>query len=298
MTRSYIPRVFRFAPSPNGYLHLGHGFSALLNQEMAAATGGTLLLRIEDIDLERCRASFEQAIYEDLDWLGLKWVRPVRRQSEHFDAYGETLRSLERRRLVYPCFCSRSDVAAATSERADWPRDPDDSPLYPGTCRHLSPAERQRRLKAGEIAAWRLDMAAAIEAIRQPMDWCEYGDGSASRLVKANPALWGDVVLGRKDVPASYHIAVVVDDAVQGVTDVVRGEDLFMATGLHRLLQLLLDLPAPDYHHHALLRDAAGRKLSKSLRAKSLRSLRQEGLTPARLKAQLGLNKRSFAFVP
>ncbi len=298
MTRSYISRVFRFAPSPNGYLHLGHGFSALLNHEMALATGGKLLLRIEDIDLERCRPEFEQAIYEDLAWLGLKWQQPVRRQSEHFDAYREALASLEKRGLVYPCFCSRADVVAATSERADWPRDPDDLPLYPGTCRHLAPAERRRRLDAGQPAAWRLDMARALEDVRQPIDWREYGGGSEPRLATAQPALWGDTILSRKDVPASYHIAVVVDDALQGVTDVVRGEDLFMATGLHRLLQILLDLPAPDYHHHELLRDAAGRKLSKSLRAKSLRTLRQEGLTPAKLKTQLGLNKRSFAFVP
>ena len=298
MTRSYISRVFRFAPSPNGYLHLGHGFSALLNREMATATGGKLLLRIEDIDLDRCRPEFEQAIYDDLAWLGLKWEQPVRRQSDHFGAYREAVASLQKRGLVYPCFCSRADVVAATAERPDWLRDPDDSPLYPGTCKHLSPAERQRRLKAGQPAAWRLDMAAALREVRPPIDWREYGGGSAPRRVEARPGLWGDAVLARKDVPASYHIAVVVDDALQGVTDVVRGEDLLMATGLHRLLQILLDLPAPDYHHHELLRDAAGRKLSKSLRAKSLRALRQEGLTPAKLKAQFGLNKRSFAFVP
>ena len=164
MTRSYISRAFRFAPSPNGYLHLGHGFSALLNHEMALGTGGKLLLRIEDIDLERCRPEFEQAIYEDLAWLGLKWEQPVRRQSEHFDAYREALASLEKRGLVYPCFCSRADVVTATSERADWPRDPDDSPLYPGTCRHLSRAERQRRLDAGQPAAWRLDIARALKS--------------------------------------------------------------------------------------------------------------------------------------
>jgi glutamyl-Q tRNA(Asp) synthetase len=297
MTRSYISRVFRFAPSPNGYLHLGHGFSALLNHEMAVASGGKLLLRIEDIDLERCRPEFERAIYEDLEWLGLRWGMPVRRQSDHFDAYRDALETLKKHGFVYPCFCSRADVAAATSERPGWPRDPDDSPLYPGTCKHLSAAERQRKLKAGQPAAWRLDMQAALKAIGHPIDWREYGDDGALRLVGADPALWGDVVLGRKDVPASYHIAVVVDDALQGVTNVVRGEDLFMATGLHRLLQILLDLPAPDYHHHALLRDAAGRKLSKSLRAKSLRALRQEGLTPAKLKTQFGLHKRRFEFV-
>ncbi len=181
MTRSYISRVFRFAPSPNGYLHLGHGFSALLYHEMAVATGGKLLLRVEDIDLERCRPEFEQAIYDDLSWLGLKWQQPVRRQSEHFDAYREALASLQRRGLVYPCFCSRADVVAATCDRLDWPRDPDDSPLYPGTCKQLSAAERQRRLKDGQPAAWRLDMAAALKAVRQPIDWREYGGGSEPR---------------------------------------------------------------------------------------------------------------------
>jgi glutamyl-Q tRNA(Asp) synthetase len=298
MTRSYISRVFRFAPSPNGYLHLGHGFSALLNHEMALAADGKLLLRIEDIDLERCRPEFEQAIYDDLAWLGIEWQQPVRRQSEHFDAYGEALTSLRKRGLVYPCFCSRADVVAAASQQPDVKRDPDDSPLYPGTCRHLRPAERRRRLDAGQPATWRLDMAAALREVRHSIDWREYDGGNEPRLVEAQPAIWGDVVLARKDVPASYHIAVVVDDALQGVTDVVRGVDLFMATGLHRLLQILLDLPAPDYHHHELLRDAAGRKLSKSLRAKSLRVLRQDGLTPTKLKADLGLNKRSFSFVP
>ena len=298
MTRSHISHIFRFAPSPNGYLHLGHGFSALLNYELARATGGQLLLRIEDIDLERCRPEFERAIYEDLAWLGLKWDAPVRRQSEHFDAYRDALASLEQQGLVYPCFCSRAEVVAAAAERADWPRDPDNSPLYPGTCRHLSPTEKRRRLDAGHPAAWRLDMARALTTLRQPIDWRDYGGGSEPRLIAAQPALWGDVILSRKDIPASYHIAVVVDDALQGVTDVVRGEDLFMATGLHRLLQILLDLPAPDYHHHELLRDAAGRKLSKSLRAKSLRTLRQEGQTPSQIKAQLGLNTRRFAFIP
>lgn len=298
MTRSYIPRVFRFAPSPNGYLHLGHGFSALLNYEMAHAAGGRFLLRIEDIDLERCRPEFEQAIYDDLAWLGLRWQQPVRRQSEHFDAYGEALTSLQKRGLIYPCFCSRADIVAAASAQAEPKRDPDDSPLYPGTCRHLSSAERKRRLDAGQPATWRLDMTAALKEVPHKIDWREYDGGNEPRLVEAEPVFWGDVVLARKDVPASYHIAVVVDDALQGVTDIVRGEDLFMATGLHRLLQILLDLPAPDYHHHELLRDAAGRKLSKSLRAKSLRALRQDGLTPAKLRADLGLNKRSFAFVP
>ncbi len=297
MTRSYISHVFRFAPSPNGYLHLGHAFSALINHRMALATGGSLLLRIEDIDVERCRPEFEQAIYEDLAWLGISWEAPVRRQSKHFDAYADALASLERRRLVYPCFCSRSDVVNAVADRPDWPRDPDGSPLYPGTCKHLSSAERQERLRAGQPAALRLDMAAALAQLRQKIAWREYGSGAERRDILGDPTLWGDAVLSRKDIPASYHIAVVVDDALQGVTDVVRGEDLYMATSLHRLLQILLDLPAPDYHHHELLRDTAGRKLSKSLRAKSLRTLRREGLSLADINEQLGIARRTFAFV-
>ena len=297
MTRSFVKHVFRFAPSPNGYLHLGHAFSAVMNYEMAAATSGTLLLRIEDIDRERCRPEFEQAIYEDLHWLGLDWEMPVRCQSDHFDDYGEALQQLERRGLLYPCFCSRGDVMQAVTNHLDWPRDPDGSPLYPGTCRNLSPQERRRRLAEGRPAAYRLDMSAALAEVGREIGWREYGGTAQGREVAAEPQLWGDVVLARKDVPASYHISVVVDDALQGVTNVVRGEDLFMATSLHRLLQVLLDLPSPCYHHHELLRDSAGRKLSKSLRAKALRLLRHEGVTPARVKRQLGLVGRSFAFV-
>ncbi len=296
MTRSYISHVFRFAPSPNGYLHLGHAFSALMNNEMAIASGGNLLLRMEDIDVERCRPEFEQAIYEDLAWLGLSWEAPVRRQSEHFDAYAEALTSLEARGLVYPCFCARSDVIGVAAERPGWPRDPDGSPLYPGTCKRLSPAERRARLAAGQPAALRIDMAAAMAQVRQRIAWREYGTAGERRDIYADPRQWGDAVLARKDIPASYHIAVVVDDAMQGITDVVRGEDLFMATSLHRLLQILLDLPAPSYHHHELLRDAAGRKLSKSLRAKSLRAMHREGVTAADLNEQLGIKRRVFAF--
>jgi glutamyl-Q tRNA(Asp) synthetase len=319
MTRSFVKHVFRFAPSPNGYLHLGHAYSALINHEMALATGGTFLLRIEDIDKERCRPEFEQAIYEDLHWLGLDWDKPVRRQSHHFDDYAEALVRLEQRGILYPCFCSRSDIMHAVTDYLDWPRDPDGSPLYPGTCRRLSMQERRRRLAAGRPACYRLDMEAALTEAGRAIGWHEDGcaaqdqgdlerDASGKpvpawprpargRDIVAEPLLWGDVVLARKDVPASYHIAVVVDDALQGVTNVVRGEDLFMATSLHRLLQILLDLPAPCYHHHELLRDAAGRKLSKSLRAKSLRALRHEGVSPAHVKQQFDLQKHKFAVV-
>jgi glutamyl-Q tRNA(Asp) synthetase len=287
MTRSFANRVFRFAPSSNGYLHLGHAYSAMLNFVMARAAGGRLLLRIEDIDIERCRFEFERAIYEDLGWLGVSWETPVRRQSEHFPEYESALAKLSAQGLIYPCFCSRRDIIDAAAGRTGWPRDPDGSPLYPGICKHLSREERQRRILAGEPAALRIDMEAAIAKAGSHLDWREMGPDSQARDVAAQPSLWGDAMLSRKDIPASYHIAVVVDDALQGVTDVVRGEDLFMATGLHRLLQVLLDLPAPSYRHHALLRDASGRKLSKSSSAKPIRALREEGFSPAAVRDKL-----------
>lgn len=287
MTRSFANRVFRFAPSSNGYLHLGHAYSALLNFSIARATGGRLLLRIEDIDVDRCRFEYEQAIYEDLGWLGLTWETPVRRQSEHFPDYASALAKLSMQGLTYPCFCSRRDIMDAASRQANWPRDPDGSPLYPGICKHLSRDEQQRRIAAGEAAALRIDMDAALAKAGRHLYWREMGPDLEARDVAAEPSLWGDALLSRKDIPASYHIAVVVDDALQGVTDVVRGEDLFVATGLHRLLQVLLDIPAPSYRHHSLLRDASGRKLSKSARAKSIRALRNEGLSVAAVRDKL-----------
>ncbi|VTZ51776.1 Glutamyl-Q tRNA(Asp) synthetase [Methylocella tundrae] len=291
MTRSFSNQTLRFAPSSNGYLHLGHAYSALLNFEMARASGGRMLLRIEDIDIDRCRPEFEQAIYEDLEWLGLSWELPVRRQSEHFSDYANALERLRSRGLVYPCFCSRGDIMATVAGRPDSPRDPDGSPLYPGTCKHLPPAERARRLAGGRSAAQRIDMDAAMASLGFQLGWRErpvFGSSAEGREIIAEPALWGDAIVARKDIQTSYHIAVVVDDALQGVTDVVRGEDLFMATHLHRLLQALLDLPEPRYRHHRLLRDASGHKLSKSLRAKSLRALRQEGLSPEAARKLLG----------
>lgn len=286
MTWSFARRVFRFAPSTNGYLHIGHAYSALVNFEMAQATGGRLLLRIENIDLERCRPEFEQAVYTDLGWLGLSWEQPVRRQSEHFSEYRQALDRLAKRGLTYPCFCSRGDIIHAVSGVPDWPRDPDGSPHYPGTCKHLSRTQRERRLAAGQAAATRIDMTAALAEVGFLLGWREYRSGSVGLDAVASPELWGDAVLARKDIPTSYHLSVVVDDALQDVTDVVRGEDLLAATSLHRLLQVLLGLPAPSYHHHTLLRDAAGRKLSKSLRATPLRELRQDGLTPAAVRAR------------
>jgi glutamyl-Q tRNA(Asp) synthetase len=285
--------VFRFAPSPNGHLHLGHALSALINFEMARAAGGRLLLRIEDIDVARCRSEYEQAIYEDLAWLGITWEQPVRRQSEHFDDYRAALARLEALGLIYPGFESRGEIARLVAERerhGGWPRDPDGAPLYPGNARAASSADRQRRMAAGEPYALRLDSAAAI-ARAESLSWSETGAGPGGEtgLVPARPELWGDVVLARKETPTSYHLAVVVDDARQGVTHVVRGQDLFWATGVHRLLQALLDLPAPAYHHHRLLLDAEGRKLSKSTRATGLRALRDGGVTATDIRRMVGL---------
>ncbi|MGB3490107.1 MAG: tRNA glutamyl-Q(34) synthetase GluQRS [Xanthobacteraceae bacterium] len=287
------PPVFRFAPSPNGYLHLGHAYSALLNADLARQAGGRLLLRIEDIDATRCRPEFEVAIYEDLAWLGMAWETPVRRQSEHFASYRAALDRLSAKGLIYPSFESRAEIARMVAERdanTVWPRDPDGAPLYPGTAKRLSARERETLMASGAPYALRLDMAAAL-ASAGDLDWTEDGEGPGGETgrVAARPEAWGDVILARKDTPASYHLAVVLDDALQGITDVVRGQDLFWATSVHRLLQRLLDLPAPRYRHHALLRDAAGAKLSKSTEATGLRELRADGVTPAEVRRRIGL---------
>jgi glutamyl-Q tRNA(Asp) synthetase len=274
-----MTRIFRFAPSPNGQLHLGHAYSALLNGDLARAVGGRLLIRIEDIDRTRCRPEFEAAILDDLAWLGLDWERPVRRQSEHFGAYSKALETLRSMDLVYPSFLSRGDIRAATADPA-WPRDPDGAPLYPGLDRDLAAGEAEARIASGAPYAWRLKMDAAIARIG-PVRFTETGhgpDGETGNLA-ADPSAWGDVILARKEIPTSYHLSVVVDDALQQVTDVVRGEDLFHATSVHRLLQALLGLPAPVYRHHGLVRDAAGRKLSKSEGATGLAALRAAGAT-------------------
>jgi glutamyl-Q tRNA(Asp) synthetase len=289
--------VCRFAPSPNGYLHLGHALSGLMNFDLARAADGRFLLRIEDIDRARCRAEFEAAIYEDLAWLGVAWERPVRRQSEHLDDYRAALARLEALGLIYPSFESRAEIAAlaraalAHAAPGPQPRDPDGAPLYPGTARALSRAERARRIAAGEPHALRLDMAAALAHVGADLAWTETGSGpdGETGTVAAAPERWGDVVLGRKDVPAGYHLAVVIDDARQGVTHVVRGRDLFWSTSVHRLLQTLLGLPAPVYQHHRLVLDHDGRKLSKSTQATALRSLRHDGVTAAAIRRMVGL---------
>ncbi len=287
--------VFRFAPSPNGYLHLGHAYSAVLNHRMAEEAGGRLLLRIEDIDATRCRPEYEAATFEDLQWLGLAWEEPVRRQSAHLPAYAEALERLAGRGLIYPSFESRAEIAALVAARerdGPWPRDPDGAPLYPGTAKALAPQERDRRMAAGAPYALRLDMAAAVAAVGAvPLAWTETGAGPGGETgrIPADPARWGDVVLARKDTPTSYHLSVVVDDALQGITHVVRGQDLFAATSLHRLLQILLVLPEPIYHHHRLILDGEGRKLSKSTRATGLRELRAGGASPADIRSMIGL---------
>jgi glutamyl-Q tRNA(Asp) synthetase len=288
------PPVFRFAPSPNGYLHLGHALSALLNADMARATGGRLLLRIEDIDAARCRPEYETAIGEDLAWLGLSWETPVQRQSEHYEVYRVALGRLEAMGLVYPSFESRADIArlvAAKEAVAPWPCDPDGAPLYPGDAKSMSVLDRKRRIDAGEPYALRLDMAAAM-ARAGKLTWAETGAGpnGETGVIAADPTTWGDVILARKETPTSYHLAVVVDDAAQDVSDVVRGRDLFHATAVHRLLQALLGLPQPRYHHHRLVLDADGSKLSKSSQSTGLRELRARGASPAEIRRLAGLD--------
>ncbi|NPU13504.1 tRNA glutamyl-Q(34) synthetase GluQRS [Bradyrhizobium sp. 83012] len=287
------PPVFRFAPSPNGYLHLGHAYSALLNFRRAQESGGRFLLRIEDIDQTRCRPEFEQAIEEDLAWLGIVWERPVRRQSEHLADYGAALNRLRALGLVYPSFESRAEIARLVAEReahGGWLRDPDGAPLYPGSAGTLSEAQRAELIAGGQPYALRLDMAAAVGRAGR-LSWDELGAGPSGETggVDARPEAWGDVILARKETPTSYHLSVVIDDALQGVTEVVRGQDLFHATSVHRLLQALLGLPAPTYRHHQLIRDDRGQKLSKSSQATGLRALRAEGVSPAEIRHRIGL---------
>lgn len=292
-TMKAMPPVFRFAPSPNGLLHLGHAYSALLNFDRARETGGRLLLRIEDIDATRCRPEFETAIDEDLRWLGIAWETPVRRQSEHLADYGAALEKLSALGLVYPAFESRAEIArlvAAREAEGLWPRDPDGVPLYPGIAKSLSAAERARLIDSGVPYALRLDMAAACRHMAS-LTWNELGEGPDGEhgLVPARPEAWGDVILARKETPTSYHLSVVVDDALQDISEVVRGQDLFHTTSVHRLLQVLLGLPEPAYRHHRLIRDGEGRKLSKSTRSTGLRELRAAGASPAGIRRLVGL---------
>lgn len=274
------PPVTRFAPSPTGRLHLGHAYSALFAQ--AQAKGGRFLLRIEDIDPGRCRDEFIDGIFEDLAWLGMEWELPVRRQSRHLDDYRAALDRLDGMGLLYPCFCTRKDIADEVARSGHAPHGPDGA-LYPGLCRHLSAAERAERMAAGQPFALRLDMAGATAAAG-PLHWHDIEAGP----VATTPEIFGDVVLARKDTPASYHLAVTVDDALQGVTLVTRGQDLFAATHVHRLLQALLALPVPIWHHHRLLTDESGRRYAKRDRGLTLQSLRESGHSPAEVRALAG----------
>lgn len=273
--------VFRFAPSPNGRLHLGHALSAGLNAKLAAETGGRFLLRMEDIDTERSTPALQRHALDDLRWLGLSWEEPVRCQSRHMAEYRSHLDRLVGEGLVYPAFMSRGAVRAHAETHSDWPRDPDGAPLYPGTDRGLSAPERQSRIASGAPYAWRLDMS---EALRRagPLHWREWTDATLthSSLVEADPSRWGDVMIARAGLPTSYHLSVVSDDALQGITHVVRGADLAASTSVHRLLQHILGLPTPTYLHHRLVPGADGRKLSKSEKATGLAALRDAGWTP------------------
>jgi glutamyl-Q tRNA(Asp) synthetase len=277
------PVVTRFAPSPTGLLHLGHAYAALFAWVCARGAGGRFLLRIEDIDRSRCRPEFTDAILEDLAWLGLEWDGPVRRQSQHFADYRGSLDRLAAAGLIYPCFCTRAEIQQEIARAGAAPHG-SEAPLYPGTCRGLSEAQRQARIAAGESYALRLDMARAA-ARAGPLEW---EDSEAGR-VAADPLSHGDVVLARKDTPASYHLAVTVDDALQGVTLVTRGRDLFGATHVHRLLQALLDLPTPRYWHHRLLTDASGKRFAKRDRSLTLQALRAAGKTPAEVREMAGV---------
>jgi len=265
--------TFRFAPSPNGALHLGHAYSAILNFQLAKRTGGRFFVRVEDIDTARCTPQLEVAMLDDLAWLGLEWEQPILRQSDRFEIYQKALDNLLEQGLIYPSFLSRGEIKQHVKEQPNWPRDPDGAPVYPGLERDWSASERAIAMNSGKPYAWRLNMKQALA--RFPIE----GAGA-----------WGDVVLGRKEMPTSYHLSVVVDDAAQGVTHVVRGQDLEASTSIHLLLQKLLDLPSPDYKHHRLILDEQGERLSKSVKSTALKSLREDGASVADIHRLIGWN--------
>ena len=283
----------RFAPSPTGLLHLGHAYAAMHAALLAKRTGGSFLVRIEDTDRGRCRPEFETAIFDDLAWLGLEHEAPVRRQSEHFDDYVTALERLKALGCAYPCFCTRKEIEAEFAASLGAPQGPD-GPNYGGTCRGLGDLERRLRIERGDSHAWRLDVAEAVKHIGRELSFEEKGRGPNDEhgRVKVQPKLFGDFVLARKDAPASYHLAVVVDDALQGVTTVTRGNDLFPSTHIHRLLQALLGLPEPGYSHHALVRDGDGNRLAKRNQSMSLRHIRAQGVTIGEIYEMLGFTSR------
>lgn len=274
--------VTRFAPSPTGGLHLGHAYSAFFAYGAAKAAGGRFLLRLEDIDRQRCRPEFSGKILADLAWLGLDWEEPLRRQSEHWDDYRAALGKLEKAGLIYPCFCTRADIALEAAQSGHAPHGPAGL-LYPGICRHLRPDERHERIGRGEAFSLRLDIEKAREAAGGDLFWHDRTEGR----ILARPQDLGDIVLARKEIPASYHLAVCVDDHLQGVTLVTRGVDLFHASHLHRLLQALLGLATPQYHHHPLLTNDQGRRLAKRDKALTLGAMRESGLRPQDVKRMM-----------
>lgn len=293
--------VLRFAPSPNGELHLGHALSALVGFDMAERLGGRYLLRIEDIDITRCREEYVTQIYEDLAWLGITWEEPVLRQSQHFTTYSTASDWLLKLGLLYPCFATRSEISEATETAAKPPAlDPDGTPLYPGLHKNLPNEEVAARLARGEAFALRLHMDRALDALegitgRRRVTFTELDEQGAGQTIEMDPADWGDAVIVRKDIPASYHLAVTIDDGRQGVTHVTRGRDLYAATSLHRLLQTILGLPEPLYHHHRLLTGTDGHKLSKSAGDTSLRELREKGVDKLQIRQRLVLPQNIVA---
>lgn len=285
--------VLRFAPSPNGPLHLGHALSALTGLDWARRLGGRFLVRIEDIDPERSSDAHIEGIFRDLAWLGVPWEEPVLHQSRHLDRYAAAAARLAELGLLYPCFATRREIAEASAAEGA-PRDPDGAPLYPGLHRHMPAAEVAARRERGEPFVMRLDMRRALALARDrlggaPLDFVELDESGTGQRLACDPERWGDVVIQRKDVPTSYHLSVVVDDAEQGITHVTRGRDLFAATDIHRLLQVLLGLPAPAYAHHRLIVDESGRKLAKSAHDTSLAELRAAGATPTDIRRLIGI---------
>ncbi len=281
------PLITRFAPSPTGYLHIGHAYSALFAYEAARQSGGRFLLRIEDIDAQRCRSEFERATFEDLNWVGIRWHGEPLRQSAHMARYAEALLQLREKGLIYPCFCSRKQIRMEVEHSGRAPHGPSQELVYPGICRDIDAAERGRRIAKGEPFAWRLDVARAL-ALTGPLHWHDCRAG----WIEAHPEWLGDPILARKDTPTSYHLAVVLDDHLQGVTLVSRGEDLFHATHLHRLLQAIFGIEPPRYYHHNLIADSRGERLAKRNRAITLRHMRDIGRTPADIWKMLGLQQR------
>lgn len=297
-----LPRpVLRFAPSPNGELHLGHALSAWTGFDMARRLGGRFLLRIEDIDIARCRESYITQMLDDLRWLGIAWEEPVLRQSERFAIYRRASDTLLKQGLLYPCFATRSEIADAVGDAPG--RDPDGVPLYPGLHKHLPKDEVAARLARHEPFALRIDMARALDGLERMtgsrrITFKELHAEDRAEVLERDPAEWGDAIIVRKDVPTSYHLAVVIDDALQGVTHVTRGRDLFAATSLQRLLQELLGIRQPLYHHHRLLAGADGRKLAKSARDTSLAELRAAGMDVLHIRRVVDLDARPGKLCP